>query len=1092
MPSSGSAHSPSAFSGSSDNLSFSAGTFGHSLNPGDYDHCCQLLLEEWGIEAFYGKTSETDVDLTAAGESLSNRVSEEDPEILDTIWEYIKAVSGETNSAPPSQRDGSRKGVSKTADIPRLSQIVQLLTLRLSVICDAPLDEQSNILKKLGKSTNHLKGSDWELERTFLSLIVAIHNGTFDEGMDSESGIQYQRLRQHEDNPHCRARLDVLKALRSIKTGVLEALSTIEEVITHLDEGGYHTYTGLLNHRTAVEIRSQTRSTKLAAGFSRAAFDAYTEAGLRGVSQHLAQRQSDGRGDGQADGTSPLQRRMSVIGLGESPRSERSQRSLSTGGEALQSSRQQPENHGHGWQQQNGEDHLPRSRSDKDSKGGLDPLVFFRESVSLANQDDPSILRVQLLEVLCQSIRAEYAALALYESTEEKKGLRLKTAGTCGHIESQDLILDGDGEHSKAVVKAVCPVTYMKYVADTAKAITKRSGLSKIGPDKFYGHHAPAAFACVPVVAEGRSLGILLLSSSKEFEHSLNPKELETINSLTALGVLFAERIDSTLSMRRDIEQQTRDLQDTLRAKTQFLSQCSHELRSPLSAVLGLSAVLDASPGLSGVQREHIQIIRSSANDLLGLINNILDHSRLESDSVVLERIQFSLRDVVETALDTIAPSAQAKNVEVCLTNAFDEDPPDLIGDPFRVKQIVLNLLSNAVKFTPKGRVSIEWRFKVTDDKVKIDLAVNDTGIGIPASKMNKLFKSFSQVDSSITRNHGGSGLGLIISKDLAKLLGGDCYAESEIDKGSTFHFSFVADVSAIKDTKWDHFSQPKSCFIICDPDPWWKMLDRNLTAMGCRPLRFEEDVNKCLVKNHDNGLDSSKRFDFVIIDTRCITPHILAKMKQLQPNAKFIYLAKITALGEAMKDFDLSRDEIVARPIKFASLYKALMDPSLSHDGTRGAKPPNQAKKLVDKGLSKAYPLEILLVDDNAVNVSVGKRLLELFGYTTVDSASGGQRAIEMAQEKAYDVVLLDLQMPVLDGFSTRQQLKENPKVGDPCVVALSANVDQATQQKCTAAHFFGYLSKPMDIPKLADILSRVYAERQDKRRNESEAMQS
>jgi signal transduction histidine kinase len=247
-------------------------------------------------------------------------------------------------------------------------------------------------------------------------------------------------------------------------------------------------------------------------------------------------------------------------------------------------------------------------------------------------------------------------------------------------------------------------------------------------------------------------------------------------------------------------------------------------LRSPLSAVLGLSAVLEASPGLSTVQREHLRTIIASGEDLLGLINNVLDFAKLESHSVELERIPFSLRDLCEGALDIIASIAQKKDIEVCLVSSIARDPPALLGDPFRVKQVLMNLLSNGVKFTSEGRVTVRWEYEEIDDKIKVTLRIDDTGIGIPASKMDKLFRSFSQVDESITRSFGGSGLGLVISRNLAQLLGGDCTASSEYGKGSTFSFSFMCERDQeVKEIK--RFPEPQSCFVICQTGPWWDML---------------------------------------------------------------------------------------------------------------------------------------------------------------------------------------------------------------------------------------------------------------------------
>ncbi|WWD17752.1 hypothetical protein CI109_102193 [Kwoniella shandongensis] len=424
-----------------------------------------------------------------------------------------------------------------------------------------------------------------------------------------------------------------------------------------------------------------------------------------------------------------------------------------------------------------------------------------------------------------------------------------------------------------------------------------------------------------------------------------------------------------------EVDQRTSQLQNALAAKTQFLSQCSHELRSPLSAVLGLAAVLEESTGLSAVQREHIGTIQSSAHDLLGLINNILDHARLESNSVILERIPFTLREVVEGALDTIAPAAQAKDVEVCLITSFKEDPPGLLGDPFRVKQ----------------------------------------GIGIPAEKMDKLFKSFSQVDSSITRNHGGSGLGLIISKDLAVLLEGNCTASSEYGKGSSFEFTFKTETSPEGERHWQRFEKSKSCFIVCPAHPWWEMLEQ-----------------KCENFSQKLSLDLTK----------------------------------------SMRDFGIARETIVARPIKFESLYNAL------RNGLDGVKDASRVKhkKLINKLFAKSHPLKILVVDDNSVNLTVGKRVLELFGYTQVDLASCGLDAIQAAESQRFDLILLDLQMPMLDGFSTHDRLKQSPLSGNPCVVALSANVDQDTRRRCDESAFFGFLAKPIDIPKLNNILLRAF----------------
>lgn len=204
---------------------------------------------------------------------------------------------------------------------------------------------------------------------------------------------------------------------------------------------------------------------------------------------------------------------------------------------------------------------------------------------------------------------------------------------------------------------------------------------------------------------------------------------------------------------------------------------------------------MEASPGLSQVQREHLRTIILSGEDLLSLVNDLLDVSRLESQSVTLEHIPFNLRDLVESALDVLAPVAHKKDVELCLISPITSDPPELIGDGFRVKQVLNNLLSNGVKFVAKGEVTVHWNHeRLPDNKCKVTIEVRDTGIGIPANRMDRLFRSFSQVEDSTTRSYGGSGLGLMISRNLAELMGGTCTATSEYGKGSNFTFTFIAD----------------------------------------------------------------------------------------------------------------------------------------------------------------------------------------------------------------------------------------------------------------------------------------------------------
>jgi hypothetical protein len=346
---------------------------------------------------------------------------------------------------------------------------------------------------------------------------------------------------------------------------------------------------------------------------------------------------------------------------------------------------------------------------------------------------------------------------------------------------------------------------------------------------------------------------------------------------------------------------------------------------------MGLATVLEASPGLTTVQREHLQPIIDSGQDLLALISNILDHSKLESHSVLLENIPFSVRQAVESALDTVAPVAQSKNVELTASSIFKNEPPGLMGDPFRVKQVLLNLMSNAVKFTPPtdfagqkiSRVTVERSWEEVDgNKVKITLRVQDTGVGIPASKLHKLFKSFSQVDESITRSYGGSGLGLVISRDLAKLLGGDCSVESEFGKGSTFTFTFVAQ----RDPNWKpiplrRFDTSRKAYILIAPGMLWgRVLEDDLRGFNLSAQMFTDDVQLAFKPGHPGGLNSGEFFDFLLIDASRITRDDLVRIRQLQPNAT----VSAMELHSADHSASSSRAQLRFRPSWSGSRYPA------------------------------------------------------------------------------------------------------------------------------------------------------------------------
>lgn len=645
----------------------------------------------------------------------------------------------------------------------------QAFALRLAVYLNAPIEEQALLVEQGLQFVPAMEGTIGGPEWSFLSAVVLLRGGRISTPM---SALRAD-LKRHARSPDWQVRLDFLEGLETLNESGLNGIPLVETILTKFEADSRHYLAGLLNSFTGDVILQLTGSLKLATGFLRAAFTAYQDAQWFAAAETLRAKYPGICNDQ----VSHTQLPSEILGIAPptiiAPELRRA--SLSAGNVTVAS-------------QTSSSNHREDKAEDSPSDESLDTLTLMRSSLALASETDPNILLCTLLRILCQFVRADFAAIALSDE-QDPDALRLRAAGPFGRILPYNHALNDEAVRDKA------PAHYMMHVARTGKTITKPSGLSRVRHDPFYTSKPPRSIVCQPILNQGVHAGVILLSSSTYANSpAVTAGAREVIGCLATFATIVMTNASFTDRLKEVVDQRTKELSNALAAKTRFLSQCSHELRSPLSAVLGLAAVLEASPGLSGVQREHLRTIISSGEDLLGLINNILDHSKLENGSVTLERIPFTLRDVIESGLDTIAAVAQKKNLEVSLVNGITSDPPALIGDPFRIKQILLNLLSNAVKFTPKGTVTVKWRFEeAPDEGVIIHIDVQDTGIGIPASKMDKLFQSFSQIDESITRSFGGSGLGLIISKDLARLLGGDCVATSELGKGSKFTFSFTA-----------------------------------------------------------------------------------------------------------------------------------------------------------------------------------------------------------------------------------------------------------------------------------------------------------